>query len=113
MDISSLLEKLLYDLSEENYDHTFSTYRFWIELGAVHGGVPNDKLFTDIQNSTKPDLIQASYVELTNQGNTRPDWVNPFAGQYISCNTSPSSMNTFSGTLIHDSDNIPPAISFH
>jgi len=112
MDISSLLAKLLYDLSEENYDRTFSAYRFWIELGAAHGGTPNDKLFTDIQNNTKPDLLQASYEELTNQRNTRPDWVNSLAGQhmYIDYTMPPGSLDTFSGKLIHD--NVPLLLRF-
>jgi len=108
--ISSFLTKLLYDLSEENYDSTFSAYRFWIELGAVHGGMPNDKLFADIQSSTKPDLIQASETEITSQGNTRPDWINPFAGQLFRYKTSPGSMDTFSGKLIHD--NVPLLLRF-
>jgi len=111
-DIPSLLAKLLHDLSEENYDRTFSAYRFWIELGAAHGGVPNDKLSTDIQNNTRPDLLQASYQELTSQGNTRQDWVNSLAGQlgYIDYNMPPSCLHTFSGKLIHD--NVPLLLRF-
>ena len=108
--ISSLLKKLLYELSEENYDCTFSAYRFWIELGAVHGDMPKDQLFTDIKNSTKPLLIQASYEELTIQGNTRPDWINPFARQGIRPNKFPALMGTFSGKLIHD--NVPLLLRF-
>ena len=109
MDISSLLAKLLYDLSEENYDCTFAAYRFWIELGAAHahGGMPKDKLFTDIQSNTKPDFLQASCEELTNQRNTRPDWVNSRAGRLINLNMG---LDTFSGKLIHD--NVPLLLRF-
>ena len=51
--------KLLYSLSEENYDSTFSAYRFWIELGAEHGGVSIHQLYNDILSnaSTRPDMI--------------------------------------------------------
>jgi len=108
--IPSLLNKLLYNLSEESYDHTFSTYCFWIELGAAHEGMPNDKLFTDIRNGAKPGLLQASYEELTNQRNTRPDWINPFAGQELHYNTQPSSLDAFCGRLIHD--NVPLLLRF-
>jgi len=110
MDISSLLAKLLYDLSEKNYDRIFSAYRFWIELGAAHGTMPKDKLFTDIQNNTKPDLLQASHEELTNQRNTRPDWVNPRAGRLVGFNMSLGGLDTFSGKLIHD--NVPLLLRF-
>ena len=60
MDISWPLKKLLYSLSEESYDSTFSAYRFWIELGATrHGGVSNHQLYNDILSGTsiRPDLI--------------------------------------------------------
>ena len=43
--------KLLYGLTEENYDHTVSAYRFWIETGAAHGGVSNNQLDNDILSS--------------------------------------------------------------
>ena len=48
MDTSWPLVNLLSGLSEENYDNKFSAYRFWIELGAAHGGVSNDQLYNDI-----------------------------------------------------------------
>ena len=48
MGISWPLMKLLYGLTEENYDRTFSTYRFWVELGAARGGVSNHQLYNDI-----------------------------------------------------------------
>ena len=102
MDISSFLTKLLYDLSEENYDRIFSTYRFWIEIGVVHGSMPNDKLYRDILNSMKPNSIQASYEGLM-ESNTRPDWINPFVGQILSPFVSLGSLDVFAGKLIHDS----------
>jgi len=40
--------KLLHDISEENYDRTFSAYRFWIKLGAARGSVSNLQLYNDI-----------------------------------------------------------------
>jgi len=51
--------KLLYSLSEENYDHKFSEYCFWIQLGAAHGGVSNHQLYNDVLSDTsmRPDLI--------------------------------------------------------
>ena len=59
MDISWPLVKVLYGLSEANYGSTLSAYRFWIELGAAHGGVSNDQLYSDILSctSTGPDLV--------------------------------------------------------
>ena len=51
------LTKLLYDLSEENYDRTFSAYRHWIGLEAAHGNVSNRRLYNDILSNTRPDLI--------------------------------------------------------
>jgi len=51
MDTSWPLMKLVYNLSEENYDRTFSAYRFWIKLGAARGGVSNDQLYNDILGS--------------------------------------------------------------
>ena len=51
--------KLLYGLSEKNYDRTFSAYRFWIKLGVAHGGVLNHQLRHDILDaSTGPDSIR-------------------------------------------------------
>ena len=57
--------KLLYRLSEENYDNKFSAYRFWIELGAAHGGVSNHQLYNDILSGTsmRPDLITKPWLE--------------------------------------------------
>ena len=51
MDTSWPSGKLLHGLSEENYDSTFSAYRFWIKLGAAHGGVSNHQLYNDILSS--------------------------------------------------------------
>ena len=101
MSISSFLTKSLGELSEENYDRTFSVYRFWIGVGAAHRDMPNDKLYNDILNSVKPDSIQASNSELS-QSNARPDWVNPFAGERIESDVLPGEWNVFSGRLIHD-----------
>ena len=51
------LTKLLYDLSEENYDRKFSAYHHWIQLEAAHGNVSNQRLYNDILSNTRPDLI--------------------------------------------------------
>ena len=102
MAISSLLTRLLYELSEKNYDRTFSAYRFWIELAAAHGGIPNDKLYKDILNSTKPESLQANYTDVVAQGNKRPVWVSPFGGQSISKKLRQEGETLFSGNLIHD-----------
>ena len=48
MDTSWPLMKLLYGLSEENYDRTLSAYHFWLERGAAYGGVSNHRLYNDI-----------------------------------------------------------------
>ena len=98
-DISSFLTKLFSNLSEENYDNTFSVYRFWFKLGAVHAGMSSDKLYRDILDNTRPGLIQASGAEM-NQGNTRPDWVNPHYRQYDGY-THPRDFGAFCGKLIH------------
>ena len=57
MDISAHLKQFLYDLSEENYDRTFSAYRFWIEVGPAFEPISKDQLYNDILSSTKPNLI--------------------------------------------------------
>lgn len=51
------LTKLLYDLSEQNYDRTFSAYRHWIQLEAAYGNASNQRLYNDILSNTRPDLI--------------------------------------------------------
>jgi len=51
MDTSWPLMKLVYGISEENYDRTFSAYRSWIKLGTARGGVSNDQLYNDILGS--------------------------------------------------------------
>lgn len=93
MVISSLLVELLGNLPEQNYYHTFYVYRFRIGLGAAHGGMPNDKLYKDILNSTKPDLIRAFRLE-PRQSDARPDW---FAGRKIQWSAPPGTVEEFSG----------------
>ena len=102
MTISSHLTNLLYELSEKNYDRTFSAYRFCVEVGAAHGEMPTDKLYDDILNGTRPELIQATYAELAAQNSERPDWINPFAGRSISNKFKSEEARVFSGNLIHD-----------
>ena len=51
MDTSWPLMKMLYDISEENYDRTISAYHFWMDLGAAHGGMSNHRLYNDILGS--------------------------------------------------------------
>ena len=102
MSISSSLAKLLHNLSEKNYDTTFSLYRLWIEVYAAHGGMPNDKLCNDILASPRPELIQATCHDLVAQCSERPDWVNPFASVSELQGVEPGSQNVFSGNLIHD-----------
>jgi len=77
--------KLLYDISEGNYDRTFSAYRFWIKLGAVRGSVSNDQLYNDILGdaSTRCNLIKI------------PQW----AGGTIQYNNT--RQGAISGQLIH------------
>jgi len=60
MGISTFLTTSLQDLSEENYNHTFSVYRFWIGVGAAHGGIPNDQLEADILNNVQPGSMNIS-----------------------------------------------------
>ena len=98
-DISSFLTESLNNISEENYDQTFSACRFWIELGAVHGDMSNDKLYNNILGSTRPGLIQASDTEMK-EDNARPDWVNPYYGRYTSY-THTTKLDAFCGKLIH------------
>jgi len=59
MDTSWPLMKLVYGISEKNYDRTFSAYRFWINLGTARGGVSSDQLYNDILGSitTRHDWI--------------------------------------------------------
>ena len=67
MDTSWPSNVLLCDLTEESYERTFSAYRFWIEIGATHGGISNHQLHNDILGvaSTMSNLI------------TRPCQTNP------------------------------------
>ena len=64
MDTSWSLMKLVYGISEENYDRTFSAYRFWIKLGTARGVVSNDQLYNDILGS----------VTTTQNRITTPQW---------------------------------------
>ena len=59
MDTSWPSTRLFYDLTEENYERTFSAYRFWIEIGAAHGGMSNHQPYNDILGgaSTMSSLI--------------------------------------------------------
>ena len=61
MDTSWPLMKMLYEISEENYDRTISAYHFWMSLGAAHGGISNHQLYNDILGSasTKHNSITA------------------------------------------------------
>jgi len=52
------LTRLLHNLSEENYERSFSAYCFWIGLGAAYRGTSNHQLYNDILSNTKPDLIK-------------------------------------------------------
>ena len=52
---------LLFSLSEENYDSTFSAYRHWIELEATRVGVTSQKPYNDVLGSTRPNLISLPY----------------------------------------------------
>ena len=51
MNTSWPLVKLLYGLTEENYDCMFSAYHFWIEAEAAYGGVLNHQLDNNILSS--------------------------------------------------------------
>jgi len=84
MDISWPLVKLLYGLSEANYGSTFSAYRFWIELGAAHGGVSNDQLYNDILSctTTGPDLVTLGW----SWGSSTGTWRYTATGQPIHSN---------------------------
>jgi len=95
MDISWPPMKLLYDISEENYDRTFSAYRFWIKLGAARGSVSNDQLYNDILGnaSTRPDLI------------TIPSWIWGVTRYYNNA-TQPDRWAT-------DTQQRPPTASLH
>ena len=55
------LAKLLYNISETNYDSTFSTYRFWYGLGATHGGMSNHQLYNDLLSNPRADLTTLSF----------------------------------------------------
>ena len=64
MDTSWPLMKLVYGISEENYDCTFSAYRFWIKLGTARGGVSNDQLYNDILGSVTTRQNQITTPQL-------------------------------------------------
>ena len=65
MDTSWPLMKLVYGISEENYDCTFSAYSFWIKLGIARGGLSNDQLYNDILGSvtTKQNRITTPQLD--------------------------------------------------
>jgi hypothetical protein len=54
------LSELVLGLSEENYDQTFSEYRPWMEIGATHGWIPDDRLYNNVLASMRPDLVNTS-----------------------------------------------------
>jgi len=87
MDTSWPLTKLLYGLTENNYDSTFSAYRFWIELGAAHGGVSNHQLYNDISSgaSTKSGFITIPAWEYTTIRYNNANQYTPY-GQLIHSN---------------------------
>jgi len=66
MDTSWPLMKMLYEISEENYDRTISAYHFWMDLGAAHGGVSNHRLYNDILGSasTSHNSIKAPHWDV-------------------------------------------------
>jgi len=66
MDNSWPLMKMLYEISEENYDRTISAYHFWMDLGAAHGGISNHQLYNDILGSasTRHNSITALRWEM-------------------------------------------------
>ena len=80
--------KLVYGISEENYDCTFSAYRFWIKLGIVRGGVSNDQLYNDILGSVTTRQNRITTPQL---------YYNCMVGQ-----------NVTRGQLIHDGARLLP-----
>jgi len=73
MDTSWPLVKILYDISEENYERTISTYHFWMDLGAAHGGTSNHRLYND---------ILASSASTRHNSITVPKWITYRTIQY-------------------------------
>ena len=47
-DFRETLCNLLNNLSEKNYDKTFSQYRFWLDLGTAHGHIDPDQVKDDL-----------------------------------------------------------------
>ena len=64
MGISPIFEKLLQDLSEENYEKTVSDYRFWMKFGIKHGWVRDDQLYDGIWANMKPELVYPGSSQL-------------------------------------------------
>ena len=60
MYIDEFLGKLLFEITEENYEQTLSDYRLWMGIGAMHGWISDDQLYRDIQAGTRPDRLDPS-----------------------------------------------------
>jgi len=85
MDTSWPLMKMLYEISEENYDRTISAYHFWMDLGAAHGGMSNHRLYNDILGSAS-----------TSHNSIKAPWWHQYPIQYNNV-----SQYTPCGQLIH------------
>ena len=44
---SKTLQKLVKNISEQNYDETLPKYRFWLDLGTAHGHINKDQVDAD------------------------------------------------------------------
>ena len=53
--LSETLQNLIKNISEQNYDETLAQYRFWLDLGTVHGHIPQLQVNNDASLITSLD----------------------------------------------------------
>lgn len=51
------LRNLVRKLSEESHDGSLAQYRFWLDLGTVHGHVPQDQVDNDVWKILQPGSL--------------------------------------------------------
>jgi len=62
--LRGILHNLIKDLSEENYDRTFSQYRFWLDLGTTHGHIGSNQVNDDLKQIVWSNPLEADDEKL-------------------------------------------------
>jgi len=62
--LRGILHNLIKDLSEENYDRTFSQYRFWLDIGTTHGHIGSNQVNDDLKQIVWSDPLKVNHEKL-------------------------------------------------